>query len=356
VLRTIDDLEKFENTPTAGPTPEWSLDEFFEWYFSPVYLKTTMADAATVAEYRTAVRRWTKLVGRLPLRLIDNAACASFVALDLELPSEKHEGQRISPNTVRKHCTHLQMVLSLAGPQSQKHPQAASPYGLFGDDPFGRPRTVPWFTKPPERDKPPTDGFSIEEIELLLASCRRATCPKIQNCSPAHWWRCLLRFDYNSGLRIGSVIELRRSWITRSGDEGWVAIPGKSYKGGRPKVIYLSPEAIKAVDAMPTGDVIFPWAMSSQTLQRHRKKLLAAAGISQEHWFGFHALRKATGTEAWKIKPNAAQLQLGHENQATTRKSYVNPSVLGAALAAECGPTMRRIRQPKQASPQQTFF
>jgi integrase len=107
---------------------------------------------------------------------------------------------------------------------------------------------------------------------------------------------------------------------------------------------------------MPTGDLIFPWPQTTVSLQRYRKKLLAMAGISEERWFGFHGLRKAIGTEVWKMKPTAAQAQLGHEDLATTRKSYVNPDVLGVALAAELGPTMRRVRQPKSPSPQQLLF
>ncbi len=351
VLRTADDFARQDCCDNSrSPSPDWTLSQFFQRYFLPVHLQAKQAKQGTIAEYRSAMSRWCEITGDPPLGIIDNITCARFVETDLVYESEKHKGQPISPNTVRKHCTHLQMVLELAGPPTREHPEAASQYGLFGEDPWGRPRAMPWFTKPPARDKLPTDGFTLEEIELLLASCGRATAPVIHGCSAAHWWRCLLLFDYNTGLRIGSLIELRRSWVTRAGDEGWATIPGDAYKGSRPKVIYLSPEACKTLDAMPTGDRVFPWTMTTQTLQRHRKRLLRIAGISEERWFGFHGIRKATGTQIWKIKPDAAQRQLGHEDQATTRKSYVNPDVLGAAIVAQMGQVMRQLPQPRLPS------
>jgi integrase len=337
--------------PSNAPSPEMTLPEFFERYFWPVYLRSTMADPKTVAEYRSAVRRWQTLIGAMPMRAIDNLTCAAFVAKDLQRKSGKRPGETLSPNSVRKHCTHLQMVLSLAGPQSKEHPQAASPYGLFGTDPFGRPRPVPWFVKPPERDKLPEDGFTIEEIGLILTACEGAIKPVLADCSAATWWKCLCLAAYNTGIRIGSMVALRRAWITRQIDDGWVSIPALAYKKKRPKVIYLPPEALAAIDAMPTGDLIWPWPESPVSLQRYRRTLLSAAGIPPARWFGFHGLRKAIGTQLWAIDQKAAQLQLGHEDAATTRKSYVNPAAIGASLAATIGPAMRRVRQPKASMP-----
>jgi len=92
VLRTIDELDQ-ATPPAVGPSPDWSLDEFFDLYFTPVYLKATMADVDTIAEYRSAIARWVSLIGRPPLRKIENTTCATFVAQDLQIASDKHKGK-----------------------------------------------------------------------------------------------------------------------------------------------------------------------------------------------------------------------------------------------------------------------
>src|SRR3972149_2344022 len=325
-----------------------SMGDLYYAYVRPVWLKAINASPRTIAEADTSVRLWVAITGDPPLRSIENSTCALFVAHLLDRPGRKKD-QTLSPNTARKHCSQIQIILNLAGPQTRDFPWAVSQYGLFGEDRYGRPRIAPWFCKPPKRDKLPEDGFTIEEIGQLLEACPKAKKPKIPGCTPAAWWRALICFSYNTGIRIGSLLQLRRSWIRRQADEGWINIPAEAEKKNRPKTIYLSPQALTAIDTIGTGELIFAWPESIVSLQRYRRHLLAIAGIPQERWFGFHGFRKAIGTELWSIDPKAAQLQLGHEDAATTRRSYVNPSVIGQAQAAMIGPAMRRVRQPHQA-------
>ncbi|MHB9049825.1 MAG: tyrosine-type recombinase/integrase, partial [Pirellulales bacterium] len=133
-------------TPSAELSPGMTLSEFFRGYFLPCYAKPKRIDDKTVLEYRTAVDRWARLTGDPPLAEIHAAVCARFV--DLDLSCRGRQGETLSPNTVRKHCTHLQMVLDVAGPQTRERPEAATEEGLFGLTPRGIPRRVPWFVKP----------------------------------------------------------------------------------------------------------------------------------------------------------------------------------------------------------------
>jgi len=339
---------------SSGLSPDTTLSELFDRYFLPVYLRSTMADPKTIAEYRTAIRLWCKFVWDPPLRLIDNAACAAFVFEDLNRENEKP----ISPNTVRKHLTHLQMVLHAAGPQTKQYPWAASQYGLFGDDPFGRPKTSPWFIKPPEREKPAEDGLTLDEIGRLLDVCPTAIKPAIPECPAPLWWRMLLLFGYNTGLRRGSLLALRRSWIQPFADAGLLSLPGRASKKKLPKLIYVNPEAMAALEQMPTGDLVFPWTESMASFNRYRRQLWEAAEVPPAH--KFHGLRKAIGSELYAIDPKAAQLQLGHQSERTTRRSYVCNAAAAASLAENVGRASRRVRQPhskpKPASGQKTLF
>ena len=314
-LRTIEELDSAPPT-SPGLSPETTLSQLFERYFLPVYLRSTMADPKTIAEYRTAINFWVKFTWDPPLRLIDNVACAAFVFEDLN----RENGTQISPNTVRKHCTHLQMVFQAAGSQTKDYPWAATPYGLFGEDPFGRPRPVPWFIKPPEREKPAEDGLTLEEIGRLLVAARRAVKPTLTECSAPTWWRGLIRFGYNTGLRRGSLLMLRRSWIEPFCDAGFLSLPGRASKKKAPKQIYISPEAMAVLAEMPTGDLVFPWSKSLVTFNRYRQRLWREAGVPPSH--KFHGLRKAIGSALYAIDPKAAQLQLGHQSESTTRRGW----------------------------------
>lgn len=352
-LRLVTTEELSSRPAGRGLSPETRLSEFFEAYFVPVHLRSTMADANTVAEYRTAMRFWIRYTWDPPLRLIDNLACAAFVEEDLAAETAGRTGVR-SPNTVRKHCTALQMVLNLAGPQTKQHPQAASAYGLFGEDPYGRPRQVPWFQKPPEREKPPDDVLAIEEIERLLGACPRAVKPVVPECSAWKWWDSFIRFDYNTGLRRRGMLQFRRSWVKRQGDWGRIELPGRASKKGRPKLIFASPAALAIMDAMPTGDLVFPWPQSLVSFNRYRKKLWQMAGLPPDR--KLHSLRKAIGSELFSLDPKAAQLQLGHESESTTRRSYASAAARASVLAERIGPAMRRIPQPKTCGRQKTLF
>ena len=336
--------------PDSGPSsggslcPTMSLCEFFEAYFCPVYLEAVKVKPTTVNEYRTAIGRWAEITGDPPLSQIDARLAAKFVAADARKPGRR--GERISPNTIRKHCVELQMILKLAGPRSRDCRLAATEDGLFGFDQYRRPRSAPWFNPPPVRDKLPTDCFTLDEIRAWLAACEHATRPAGLGFAPGLWWQCLVRFLYNSGLRIGSALDLRRAWVHQKDGISWAEIPSDSYKQGRPHLIYLAESALAALSALPTSDLVFPWPHTHVHLQHCRISLLKHAGLPPDRLFGFHGLRKALASQLWQHNRQAAALQLGHADGKVTEQSYAAPWVLGQSLGALIGPAMEKIEQP----------
>lgn len=324
---------------------EWmTLSAFFEAYVLPCYL-LPRAKPATIAGYRTAVERWAKITGDPPLRVIDQATVARFVAEDQRWPGRSGP---LSPNTVRDHCGYLRLILALAGPRTAHgSPWAATEDGLLGTDRWGRPREAPRFILPPARPKPPTDNFTLEEIRAWIAACEHASKP-LGSITPADWWRALVRFVYNTGLRIGSVLQLEWSWVHEQNGWAFCVIPGSAYKGGRPKLIVLSPAAVAALEPIRAGNHgrIFHWPHTQKTLHRERHRLLRLAGLPPNRRFGFHGLRKATGTQLWRLDPDAAREQLGHSDRRITMEHYVDPSALANALANRLIPVLSQIPQP----------
>lgn len=327
-------------------SPQMTLKEFFERYFRPVFLTAGRADAKTIAEYRTAVERWCVLTGDPPLLRIDNLFCARFIERDFAMPGRR--GEMLSPNTIRKHCGALQVILRIAGPQSERYPEAPTAYGLFGLDDYGRPRPTPFFKKPPKRDKPPEDLFTLGEIRRLIAAAEHAAKPHSGQFSAPAWWRALFRFLYNTGLRRGSALEIRREWIHSGDGFHFLSIPGEAYKQGRPHLFYLSRQAMEAIAEMPATGKIFPWLETMTSLNRHMKRLMRLAEIPAEKYFGlaFHGMRKSLGTSLFGVNQEAARLQLGHESKKTTERHYVSAAQLANSLAAAVGPYMENLPQP----------
>ncbi len=320
-----------------------SVSQFFARYFRPVRLQAGRAKPATIAEYRTAIERWAQLTGDPPLSTIDGLTLAGFVEADLGLTGRT---STLSPNTVRKHCIHLENVLRAAGPRTRDCKWAASEYGYYGTDEFGRVRSAPWFHLPTARDKPPIDSFTLDEIRRLIVACDHATLPRLPEIRPSEWWRRLIRFAYNAGMRIGTILALRRQWLRQADGAAWFEVPGSSYKGGRSHLLYVSPVALDIVLGMPERDILWRWPHTLKTLHRQRVRILEAAGIPEERQFGFHGLRKALGTALYRRNPEAARLALGHQDQATTREHYAHPDVVGPSMAAVIGPSIADLPQP----------
>jgi hypothetical protein len=328
-------------------TPQTNLPEFIEAFVVPSYLAALDRSPKTEREYRSAGRRWAEITGNPAFAKITQQTCAAFVSADLAKPGR--HGARLSPNTVIKHCTHLQIVLDLAGPRSRQRPEAFSEEGLYGTRSRGVPRSAPYFPRLRAKAKPPEDCFSFEELESWRDACDQATEPRglgIES-TPAEWWRALIRFLYFSGLRIGTVLAIQREWIVPIGDgSAELKIPGSAYKGGDARIAWLCPEAVAVLASLPAKQrPLFSWPQSLKSLHAQRRLLLAAAGIPEARRFGFHGVRKCTLSELATNDLETAGKAGGHKNLSTTVNHYLRPSARGQVMAAQMGPVFAKLRK-----------
>ncbi len=311
---------KSEPEPDEAPlSPEMTLTQFYTTYIRPICLEPKSTSAGTFKEYKNALKLWRFYTGDPPINQIGAPICAKFVkALSQRLT---RRGENISPNTCRKVCIHLQMIFDRLGPRTQKNRLGA---GLLPDPPY--------LNKPRRRNKPPTDSFGLDEISLWLQAAETATVPQLDGTTPAAWWRALILFTYNTGLRIGSIMRLR--WPMLEGNV--LSVPGDCYKGGDSHQFTLSKAALQAIEPLrkfqETCPKIFPWPHGFDYLQSCRRRMLKASKIPETHRYGFHALRKSMATELARINPFVAQAVLGHKSLCTTMNHYVNPQAITDAL------------------------
>jgi len=270
------------------------------------------------------------------------------VFLLAHLPGRK-PGEKLGPNTIRKHCTHIQAVLDRTGPRSPFNKRFRKAQSLLAE--------VPLLEKPAEFERDPIGNFSMGEIAALIAACPIAAVPSyVPPELRPRWWRNLYLFDYNTGLRVGSLVAAKRSKLSRDADGLWLRV---AVKGGREKRVFLNEFAERALlDMQPlTGfhdpnfrplkegqpawgyhDQIFHWPHELNWLHDNHKLIVLAAGLPPDRQLGFHGFRKAMVTNCSRTDPLAAGMQAGHSLE-VMQKNYVNPSRMADG--------MKKLEQPR---------
>ncbi len=241
-----------------------------------------------------------------------------------------------SPNTIRKHCTHLQAVLDRTGPRGREA-RFRKAQGLLD--------VVPFLEKPAAQKKEAEDNFTVDEISRFLRHCGAAKAPAYLAARQREaFWQNLFLCDYNTGLRVGSLTIFEWTGIKQDTLGRWwiyAWVKGRNYKR-----VHANEFALAAIERMRpiTGEqpCVFHFPHVHSWLQEQRRLILAAAGIALDRRFGFHGLRKAMITEASAFDALAASMQAGHQNFTTTQNSYINPGRVASGMA--------KLPQPKAPS------
>lgn len=318
------------NGTATGPpalSPALTLREFFEQYVLPVYLRGRRAAESTVGQWRESVRLWAAYTGGPPLGAIDDYVCAEFVA---GLSARKWRGTILSPNTVRKHVVPIAKILSLAGPRTQREPAGK---GLLAE--------VPYLPKPPERVEPSERDLSLAEIEQWMAACDGATRPRIAGVEPADWWRALILWQYNTGLRIECSLSVEWSML----GPRWLEVPARLVKGRKRGVkIWINEAARAAVARVRTGSPrILSYPYQAKSFHAQRRAVVARIDGEHSERFKTHNLRRSLLTWLARHNPLVAKLQAGHSMGGDVLgKFYVNPSVVERLMS--------RVPQPVEAA------
>lgn len=309
-LRVFSPDPSLDNSDTPqGLSPHLTLPEVFEQYIVPVHL--VERSPLTLKDHRGTLKKWVAYTANPPILQIDDFTIGLF--------REGLVAEGLEDNTRRKHCTNLQFCLDRLGPKIRRDMTTAE---LL---PSAR-----WVPKPSQVIHDVCDNFTLAEISAFIDACRVATRSPAFITAPT-WWRSLAIFTYNVGPRIGSLLKLRWDWLYEDESGLWLRVPAKATKMGRGMTLYVNRHARVALEAVrPTGrDRIFAWPCKDNWLHTQRRRILAASTIPENRRFGFHAFRKACGTELARINGMAAAIQLGHSSRGNvTRDHYVHRSIV----------------------------
>ncbi len=256
----------------------------------------------TLRQYRMAAdlyERWAG--GPIPLQELDTQSVSAWL---------RDYATSVRPYTVRSKKT---QVLSLW--------RAAADEGLC-EPPGRRIRSV-------RCARPVVQAWTLEEVETLLATCKRL--PRWHQCGLRRsvWWDLAVRFAWDSGLRWGDQIAFPVSAIRPDGFASW-----SQSKTGRVITLKLSPDTIAALSASLAAcprDLVTPWPASRETFLDQIDRLVLKSGVRPGTW---KWLRRASATDCELQQDGAATAQLGHASGSRIAyESYVDPAIVARRRA-----------------------
>lgn len=189
--------------------------------------------------------------------------------------------------------------------------------------------TFPTVGRVPVPEKVPR-AWREDELVKLFNACR-FTKGEIGGVPAWRWWMCLHAWLWCTGERIGATLALEPSHLSLQ--EHVAVVPAGVRKGRRKSMVYaLWPDVVLMLAEilppnLPDRERVFPWPSDPTSFYNHYHRLLARAGLKWERGVGPHRMRVSHAT--WKhIAGEDATRALGHSSPETTRRSYIDPSLL----------------------------
>jgi integrase len=198
-----------------------------------------------------------------------------------------------------------------------------------------RPITVRKYKQP----KATPQAWRLQQLTTLVELARQVpgTIPVLDDAGvrigeiPAGaFWAALVLVIFDSGLRISATMLLE--WTDYDVQAGALRVRAEVQKQLEGQFLDLSPDARSALSAIraPARRLIFPWPWDRRsqnwpTLNRHYRRILAAAGLPTGRRDLFHRLRRTTASYL-KAAGGDARERLGHSSEAVTRV-YLDPAI-----------------------------
>jgi len=328
-----------------------TLTELFEQHHRP-HLHNHKREQRTIDEYRNTLRYWEQATGHAEVSEIDVKNIVQFKDYLAGLPGKKTDS-KMAGNTIRKHLRTIHALLTTAAPKDSHNKRGI---GLIAE--------VPELAPPAEEFRDAVDMLTREEIIAWIQAAKVRKASPIGGIDSAVWWECLIKVLYNTGIRIGTALNLRWSWIDF--DSGVIHIK----KCSGVKTAYtavLNDEAREALRRLQASgfrlqeeterilksapaDRVFDWRMNIRTLYSIAERQQIMAGIPEHRRFKFHGIRKHFGSGIAAENSGVATKALGHSNPTVTLRYYTNPRQVVAPAVDRIKP-LKECLTPATASP-----
>jgi integrase len=223
-------------------TPQMSLTDVFERWMVPVLFRKS--SHATLTKYRDSLAWWRRLTGDPPVRATDDYTLVRFeTGLENAVFRRGKHGlpRPLSQFTRHGHLVRVNVLLAACGPRGERRRVAA---GLVDSPPQLVVEAAEAKASPP---------FTIEQARAIYAAIDQlGGTSKLPATVFRATLRALVSLLYYTGLRIGTVLELRWDHLRLEADEkSWLDVPGELVtKTGKGLSKYLRAEALAACERL----------------------------------------------------------------------------------------------------------
>jgi len=192
-------------------------------------------------------------------------------------------------------------------------------HGNLVEDPPARIRVVRL-----ERSLP--DAWTIEEIQQLISTAEKMRGRFRKTLIPKSWfWHSMILGLWDTGLRIGDLLEVRRPRVT--GDGRFRVLQRKTQHW---KDCQFRRPTLELIDSGLDGRVvIWPLWASRRDFYKAFKRIVRAARIrpGTTRW-----IRRSAASYVERDHPGAATEFLGHRDRTIADRHYIDPRIARPAL------------------------
>lgn len=354
-----DDFERPEGEERAAqqllqrePRLAWTLRQFSESWFLPQVLRLKRRTRATEYRYHVALRYWEDITDdpRLVDLLLDrdDAATIDFVGMLQEWGYSRRGMRRGEPQRIGR-LDRNPSFLPLAGPTA--HTKASDIATLLkhaGPRYSPTQRSAELLPRLPyvpldmiAKDFEPKPPFATDEARQIARACVKMWRPVVPYWLTTElWWKVRLGQFYFTGLRAGTVIALRWSYVEERPGGLWLKVPKTAVSKTR-KAIELPVHAqlaellLEVKRRRPRGgrddDLILPECCGYRHFLTMHRELQEQAGIDPAAQQSPHAWRRTHLTRIAELGAGQglefARIAGDHSDGRTTAESYVTTLV-----------------------------
>ena len=266
----------------------------------------------TVLMYLATLARFRDFLGREPVvDDLDDLTVSKFIRW--RRVTQHSRWKLVSPASLAKDSAHIRTLWNWLAKKRSKRSDGE----LIEFPDYARPK-VP---------KPVPKAYKAEELAKLVEAARHR---KGEICGkPAAWyWTTKLQAMFQTGERIGAVMEIR--WSQVDLEQRTLTFLAATRKGHRETITRpITPDLAKmlAVQKGPPEARVWPWLDDREPLSAYNslRVLCRVAGVPYKP---FHAIRKSTASYL-KRAGISAKKQLGHSSEEMAETHYYDEEITG---------------------------